>query len=184
MINVLSSVALNIIAILFQYLNKIRIPLSISISLSQAKWWCRCCGTIDLSTRIRGANATIAPTRCTHRVIGTTILWLALRTSATCSPLASTAGERQQRNRTFPNETKLKFKLTTFHRYRRLLRASEEAVEDVSIVPRRSNTSNCYQVRTVPEHTNPELVMFCRRAYEFRTRRLLKMPQKNALVCS
>lgn len=71
-----------------------------------------------------------------------------------------------------------------FCRYRRLLRASEEAVEDVSIVPRRSNTSNCYQVRTVPEHTNPELVMFCRRAYEFRTRRLLKMPQKNALVCS
>lgn len=82
------------------------------------------------------------------------------------------------------NESKLKLKFKTFYRYRRLLRASEEAVEDVSIVPRRSNTANCYQVRTVPEHTNPELVMFCRRVYEFRTRRLLKMPQKNALVCS
>lgn len=82
------------------------------------------------------------------------------------------------------NVIKLNLKFKTFHRYRRLLRASEEAVEDVSIVPRRSNTANCYQVRTVPEHTNPELVMFCRRVYEFRTRRLLKMPQKNALVCS
>lgn len=69
-------------------------------------------------------------------------------------------------------------------RYRRRLRAAEEDVEDVSIVPRRSNTANCFTVRTVPDHTNPELVMFCRRAYEFRTRRLLKLPQKNALVCS
>ncbi|XP_017066894.1 putative uncharacterized protein DDB_G0291608 isoform X3 [Drosophila eugracilis] len=71
-------------------------------------------------------------------------------------------------------------------RYRRRLRAAEEDVEDVSIVPRRpcSATAPGFPVRTVPEHTNPELVMFCRRAYEFRTRRLLKLPQKNGLVCS
>ncbi|KRF98845.1 uncharacterized protein Dwil_GK16266 [Drosophila willistoni] len=69
-------------------------------------------------------------------------------------------------------------------RYRRRLRAAEEDVEDVSIVPRRTNIANCYAVRTVPEHTNAELVMFCRRAYEFRTRRLLKLPQKNGLLCS
>lgn len=71
-------------------------------------------------------------------------------------------------------------------RYRRRLRAAEEDVEDVSIVPRRPSTTTttapCYPVRTVPDHTNPELVMFCRRAYEFRTRRLLKLPQKNGLV--
>ncbi|XP_032582687.1 AF4/FMR2 family member 4 isoform X2 [Drosophila sechellia] len=71
-------------------------------------------------------------------------------------------------------------------RYRRRLRAAEEDVEDVSIVPRRpsSATAPGFPVRTVPEHTNPELVMFCRRAYEFRTRRLLKLPHKNGLVCS
>ncbi|XP_016996926.2 AF4/FMR2 family member lilli isoform X3 [Drosophila takahashii] len=71
-------------------------------------------------------------------------------------------------------------------RYRRRLRAAEEDVEDVSIVPRRPSSAIAtgFPVRTVPEHTNPELVMFCRRAYEFRTRRLLKLPQKNGLVCS
>nr|NP_001245774.1 histone gene-specific epigenetic repressor in late S phase, isoform H [Drosophila melanogaster]AFH07486.1 histone gene-specific epigenetic repressor in late S phase, isoform H [Drosophila melanogaster] len=71
-------------------------------------------------------------------------------------------------------------------RYRRRLRAAEEDVEDVSIVPRRPSiaTAPGFPVRTVPEHTNPELVMFCRRAYEFRTRRLLKLPHKNGLVCS
>ncbi|KRK06545.1 uncharacterized protein Dyak_GE15879, isoform C [Drosophila yakuba] len=71
-------------------------------------------------------------------------------------------------------------------RYRRRLRAAEEDVEDVSIVPRRpsSATAPGFPVRTVPEHTNPELVMFCRRAYEFRTRRLLKLPQKSGLVCT
>lgn len=65
-------------------------------------------------------------------------------------------------------------------RYRRRLRAAEEDIEEeVSIVPKRST---CYSIRTVPENTNPELVMFCRRAYEFRTRRLLKMPNKQDYI--
>lgn len=62
-----------------------------------------------------------------------------------------------------------------YYRYRRRLRAAEEDIEDVNIVPKRSNY---YSMRTVPDNTNPELVMFCRRAYEFRTKRLLKMPNK------
>lgn len=60
-------------------------------------------------------------------------------------------------------------------RYRRRLRAAEEDIEDVNIVPKRPNY---YSIRIVPDNTNPELVMFCRRAYEFRTKRLLKMPNK------
>ncbi|TMW39575.1 hypothetical protein DOY81_015345, partial [Sarcophaga bullata] len=60
-------------------------------------------------------------------------------------------------------------------RYRRRLRAAEEDIEDVNIVPKRPNY---YNIRIVPDNTNPELVMFCRRAYEFRTKRLLKMPNK------
>lgn len=67
-----------------------------------------------------------------------------------------------------------------FSRYRRRVRAAEEDIEEeVSIVPKRSS---CYSIRTVPENTNPELVMFCRRAYEFRTRRLLKMPNKQDYI--
>lgn len=61
-------------------------------------------------------------------------------------------------------------------RYRRRLRAAEEDMQNISIVPKRPNFFN---PRVVPENTNPELVMFCRRAYEFRTKRLLKMPNKH-----
>ncbi|XP_055909966.1 uncharacterized protein LOC129944512 isoform X2 [Eupeodes corollae] len=61
-------------------------------------------------------------------------------------------------------------------RYRRRLRAAEEDIQDITVVPKRPNFFN---PRAVPESTNPELVMFCRRAYEFRTKRLLKMPNKH-----
>ncbi|XP_037935500.1 uncharacterized protein LOC119669602 [Teleopsis dalmanni] len=64
-------------------------------------------------------------------------------------------------------------------RYRRRLRATEEEMEDISIVPKRPNY---YSTPTVPDNTSPELVMFCRRAYEFRMKRLLKTPSKQDYI--
>ncbi|XP_063709098.1 uncharacterized protein LOC134837647 [Culicoides brevitarsis] len=58
-------------------------------------------------------------------------------------------------------------------RYRRQLRAIEDGVtETVSIVPK----LNRENPRSPPPATLPDLVMFCRRVYEFRLKRLLKQP--------
>ncbi|KAL5278547.1 BAHD1 family protein [Megaselia abdita] len=61
-------------------------------------------------------------------------------------------------------------------RYRRRLRAMEEDVDmNPSIVPSK-RVPLAKPHHQVPVHTNPELVMFCQRVYEFRLKRLLKMP--------
>lgn len=58
-------------------------------------------------------------------------------------------------------------------RYRKSIRAIEQGIEEVpSIVPALKQTTG----REVPLNTNSELILFCRRVYEFRLRRLIKNP--------
>lgn len=58
-------------------------------------------------------------------------------------------------------------------RYRKSIRAIEQGVEEVpSIVPALKQSTG----REVPFNTNSELILFCRRVYEFRLRRLIKNP--------
>lgn len=58
-------------------------------------------------------------------------------------------------------------------RYRKSIRAIELGVEEVpSIVPALKQSNG----REVPLNTNSELILFCRRVYEFRLRRLIKNP--------
>lgn len=73
-------------------------------------------------------------------------------------------------------DLKSSINLTLFgfpNRYRRQLRAIEDGVtETISIVPK----LNRENPRSPPPNTLPDLVMFCRRVYEFRLKRLLKQP--------
>ena len=49
-------------------------------------------------------------------------------------------------------------------------------MEDVtSLIPRHHQTS---ERRVVPPNTSPELVMFCRRVYDFRAKRLIEDKKK------
>ncbi|XP_031626867.1 uncharacterized protein LOC116343110 isoform X2 [Contarinia nasturtii] len=58
-------------------------------------------------------------------------------------------------------------------RYRKSIRAIEQGIEEVpSIVPALKQSTG----REVPLNTNSELILFCRRVYEFRLRRLIKNP--------
>lgn len=58
-------------------------------------------------------------------------------------------------------------------RYRKTIRAIEEGIDEVpSIVPMLKQ----YTGREVPVNTNSELILFCRRVYEFRLKRLIKNP--------
>lgn len=72
--------------------------------------------------------------------------------------------------------TEIKLKLINSNfliRYRKSIRAIEQGIEEVpSIVPARKQTTG----REVPLNTNSELILFCRRVYEFRLRRLIKNP--------
>lgn len=73
----------------------------------------------------------------------------------------------------------LKKKLSSlfkFFRYRKKLKSVEENIEDTtSLIPRHHQTS---ERRSVPPNTSPELVMFCRRVYDFRTKRLIEDKKK------
>lgn len=58
-------------------------------------------------------------------------------------------------------------------RYRRRIRAIELGIEEVpSIVPLLKHSTG----RRVPLNTNAELILFCRRVYDFRLKRLIKNP--------
>lgn len=58
-------------------------------------------------------------------------------------------------------------------RYRKTIRAIEEGIDEVpSIVPMLKQSTG----REVPVNTNSELILFCRRVYEFRLKRLIKNP--------
>ncbi|XP_055302088.1 uncharacterized protein LOC129568368 isoform X2 [Sitodiplosis mosellana] len=60
-----------------------------------------------------------------------------------------------------------------YGRYRKSIRAIEQGIEEVpSIVPALKQSTG----REVPLNTNSELILFCRRVYEFRLRRLIKNP--------
>lgn len=59
------------------------------------------------------------------------------------------------------------------YRYRKTIRAIEQGIEEVpSIVPALKYSTG----REVPLNTNSELILFCRRVYEFRLKRLIKNP--------
>lgn len=60
-----------------------------------------------------------------------------------------------------------------YFRYRKSIRAIEQGIEEVpSIVPALKQSTG----HEVPFNTNSELILFCRRVYEFRLRRLIKNP--------
>jgi hypothetical protein len=60
-------------------------------------------------------------------------------------------------------------------RYRRNLKSLEENLEEQpTLVPK----LNCIERRSVPPSTSPELVMFCRRVYDFRSKRLVEDKKK------
>lgn len=62
-----------------------------------------------------------------------------------------------------------------FFRYRRNVKSVEENLEEQqSLVPKLKFAER----RVVPPHTSPELVMFCRRVYDFRSKRLLEDKKK------
>lgn len=65
------------------------------------------------------------------------------------------------------------FPLPQRNRYRKTIRAIEEGIDEVpSIVPMLKQSTG----REVPVNTNSELILFCRRVYEFRLKRLIKNP--------
>lgn len=65
--------------------------------------------------------------------------------------------------------------LQSTFRYRRSLKQLEENLEDQnSLVPKLTFPDR----RVVPAQTSPELVMFCRRVYDFRSKRLVEDKKK------
>lgn len=65
--------------------------------------------------------------------------------------------------------------LQSHFRYRRNLKSLEENLEEQpTLVPK----LNCVERRLVPANTSPELVMFCRRVYDFRSKRLVEDKKK------
>lgn len=68
-----------------------------------------------------------------------------------------------------------RFHANSRFRYRRNLRSLEENLEEQpSLVPKLHIPDR----RTVPPATAPELVMFCRRVYDFRAKRLVEDKNK------
>lgn len=63
-------------------------------------------------------------------------------------------------------------KMNSFRSYRKALKAMEEDI----VLPK--SIAPCMYVTEdkVPVNTNSELVLFCRRVYEFRLKRLIKNP--------
>ena len=62
-----------------------------------------------------------------------------------------------------------------YFRYRRNLKCLEENLEEkLSLVPKLIIPDR----RVVPPTTSPELVMFCRRVYDFRSKRLVEDKKK------
>lgn len=63
--------------------------------------------------------------------------------------------------------------LSLFRRYRKTIKSIEEGVEMVpSIVPQLDEQID----RDIPLNTSNELILFCRRVYDFRLKRLIKNP--------
>lgn len=72
------------------------------------------------------------------------------------------------------NHREFLFIKVTF-RYRRNVKSLEENLEEQqSLVPKLKFAER----RVVPPHTSPELVMFCRRVYDFRSKRLIEDKKK------
>ena len=61
------------------------------------------------------------------------------------------------------------------NRYRKMLRSVEENIEEsISLVPK----LHADRRSVPPPNTSPELVMFCRRVYDFRGKRLMDDKKK------
>lgn len=165
----------------------------------QAKWWCHCCGTIVPSTQNRVVSPLTVQMKYSHRSIKITTALLVSRTNAMYWHSTNIAGNVRHfatavdshvnlfANWSFKSIQSVLFypnlytknAITKYisiffpRRYRKSIRAIEQGIEEVpSIVPALKQSTG----REVPLNTNSELILFCRRVYEFRLRRLIKNP--------
>lgn len=109
--------------------------------------------------------------KCLHRDTRITTAWLALKINAMFSPTTSTAGQCLN----FMTQQHILVIYYLCFRYRRDLKSLEENLDEhSSLVPK----LNFPDRRIVPAQTSPELVMFCRRVYDFRSKRLVEEKKK------